>query len=123
MDRTDSLSDALDERFGDGLRAVAVRSPGSERYDLRYERADVVCSDALLRDLLIESLYTAGQERLYRAGDLRAVVRLFDEMLAVNAFDPAESAGAFVGLDADVGADPTAVIQLCGRHCPAINPG
>lgn len=118
MDRDDPLLTALDERFDGALRAVAVRSPGRERYDLRYEREDVVCSDALLRDLLIESLYTEGQERLYRAGDLRAVVRLFEETLAVNTFDPEADVGAFVGLDADAGADPTDVIDLCHRHSP-----
>jgi len=122
MDRNDPLLAALDDRYGGALRAVAVRPPGSERYDLKFEREDATCSEDLLRDLLIESLYTDGQERLYRAGDLRAVVRLFDDLLAVNAFDSAGDAGAFVGLDAGAGVDPTAVIELCQRHCPAINP-
>jgi hypothetical protein len=119
---SDELPDSLRERFGGALRSVAVGSLAADRLDLLYERPGASAREEVYQDLLLESLYCDGQERLYRAGDLRAVVRLFDDALVVTAFGAGGTDDAFVTLDADAGVDPTAVVEVC-RECRPVEPG
>jgi len=113
---SDPLVDSLTERFDGALRTVAIGDLEAHNYEVRYERHDAECRPEVVNDLLLESLYTDGEESLYGAGDLRAVVRLFDDALVVATFAPEGYGGTFAAFDTDAGVDPTEVVEVCRRH-------
>jgi hypothetical protein len=106
-ERARTVWEALEERFGDVVRAV-VRYDGFEydavtRPDVRDRYTD---EDArhLVNDVVVNQLILADSEESFQAGRHRAFIRVFDEVwVVIRPDDVPAKTGYLVSFDRDGG--------------------
>jgi hypothetical protein len=104
-DLVDVVWDALHERVGDDLRTVVRYDASSSavkfRPDVR-ERYDLDERQQILDDAIVQQLSFSDQGSVFKTGDLKSFVRVFDEAWVLTWREPSNvKAGFLVSIQRD----------------------
>ena len=95
----DTVWDDLHARIGDDLRTVVQYDASSSRVKFRSDVREQYGQDERQRirdDAIVQQLSVSDQESVFQVGDLRSLVRVFEEAWVLTWHEPSNTKAGFL---------------------------